>query len=279
MHDDWLTFKVLESHFIKHNKEGAEGDAIKSLAEALSHVIKLTKEQILDNIPFDIKGHNLVEFTDSEGNAIDVSKMTDEEQSNYTPRVIAKYLELGEELSMLKIYQHLLTICNGYQSKVTAKNASRYRTEIDGKRYMLNRPLMNNHLKANDHQLPAGAMIEVMHLRERLQKKIDHKAKTEDLLDGNMSLKMNMGTLSYLLIEKGENFPESKPLRDDYIKKKGDRLRKTLTIDQYFDVCYFFLNMSIDYMKRHFTNRSGKGDHKRNNSHTIRYRVTHAKTK
>lgn len=143
-------------------------------------------------------------------------------------------IQLNDELSILRIYAHLVTTINGYQVESIPES---FTFKHKGKDFEINK----TRVAAAMLNKTTGEMIETLEYQRRASILMEDRRRDF----GNIDFELGLTELAILVRQPGEELPSDKPTRDRFIEQRRN-IFKTVTLDTIIEMRFFFLKSLVE---------------------------------
>jgi hypothetical protein len=168
---------------------------------------------------------------------------------------------MGQELTVARLYAHIVTLISSYEPKQLPLDMV---FEWGGSTYTINKDEAARSLL--NIPLTAGEVVVTLELQKKTAKMVQKKGD----VDGNFAFNLGIQEFAVLVRKLGERLPSNRRERISFIDKRS-RLFATLPMDIVLDVRFFLLRTLKDYIKTRLTSFSStlqKGLGKQNRKET-----------
>jgi hypothetical protein len=236
----YTDFKACEALFFEENSvlpdgvdaddyEESELDSFKELKvtedlsrEHLIEAISYIVGEGASEIPFDIKND-------------DVSKLINQ----------GYLIDLGEEISTLRLYAHIITVINTY--KVDKEPIDKtFKLEWEGENYYIEPDAIQREIEQKT--LTNGEVLTILELNRIASKKIQAKGD----LDGNIEFNLGLEEVAILLRKEGEQLPMKRRDRITFIDKRK-KLFEKIPLDIALNIGFFLMFIMEKSVKTRIT--------------------------
>lgn len=140
------------------------------------------------------------------------------------------FIKVGDQLSILRIYAHIVNVVNSYQPEEVPDI---FRFTHQGQDFEIQRR------RAADAMLgrTTGEMIETLEYQRRATLLMESERKDV----GNLDFELGLTELAILVRQPGEELPADKPSRDAFIEKRR-RLFASVDLETIIGIRFFFLS-------------------------------------
>lgn len=226
-------FRQLESEFWKENEARASEDGTipESEAEALVYLkledaLKVFSGPGIECVPVSIEGDNYQQMIDQ-----------------------GYRLKIGDEVSLLRYYAHIVGLINGFKPAEIPVNFE-WKSE-KGKIFKINKQEAARAIFGT--AMTAGEAITVLEYQRRAG-----LAEKKGLAEiGNIEFSLGLTEVAILLRRPGERLPADKRKRDFFIEQRRE-VFADITLDVVMSLRFFLLNSLLAYATTRNTNFSGK---------------------
>lgn len=157
-------------------------------------------------------------------------------------------MDIGHELSIMRIYAHVINIIQGYAPLTIPKEFILYKKDYGFTRVKINVDKETETYQVDKQNavammlnLTTGEAIETLEYQRRAA---HWMKKTKDI--GNIDFELGLTELALLVRKPGELLPADKPGRDKLIKERQE-LFKNVDLSTVLDLRFFLLATLLDY--------------------------------
>lgn len=223
-------FREKEQAFWKEN-EREEGTEVDQESEAmiylkLEEAIKVFSGEGIEEVPVSLEGDNFQAMIDS-----------------------GYRLKIGDEVTLLRYYAHIVTLINGYKPE-KIPTTFEWKSE-KGKTYKIKSVDAARAIFGT--AMTAGEAITVLEYQRRAG--LSERMGLTGI--GNIEFSLGLTELAILLRRPGEKLPADKRKRDQFIEQRRE-VFADVTLDVIMSLRFFLLNSLLSYATTRNTNFSGR---------------------
>jgi len=218
---DWCDFRTSEARYMDQDITPAEAN--QNLKESLKHIIRGN----LDILPAYVKGDETAKLIEN-----------------------GYYLKIGDEVSVMRIYAHLVTMIQAYMPD---KIPHTFRLRWGGKKFTIQKQPIARVLLGRP--MTTGEALEVLEYQRRASASMETTPK--DI--GNIDFNLGLREIAILLRKQGEELPAERTERIRFINSRME-LFKDIPLRTILDLRFFFALSLMSYTTTKTILSSGK-DH------------------
>lgn len=225
-------FRELEQAFWKENESSVDEDGKVTDAESealvylkLEEAIKVFSGDGIECVPVSIEGDNFQSMIDS-----------------------GYRLKIGDEVSLLRYYAHIVGLINGYKPEKIPQTFEW--TSSKGQTYKVKQQEAARAIYST--AMTAGEAITVLEYQRRAG--LAEKKQLTEI--GNIEFSLGLTEVAILLRRPGERLPADKRKRDHFLEKRRE-IFADITLDVVMSLRFFLLNSLLVYATIRNTNFSG----------------------
>lgn len=221
--DDFCDFKAGEHIYIEKSRE--EKPDIASAMMALVNTIQTMVTGNIADLPFSLPA-------DSPQDLIDGGYL----------------IRNGHDLSVIRIYAHILTIIRTYRPK---NIPPRYRVKLNEGTFVMSG---NDAARIMTGQgYTTGETVEIMEFRRNFQKRLE----INPMELGNLEFNLGLTEMAILLRKPKEELPADESELEAFINERK-KVMANMHLGQVLDVRFFLINALLKFARRKSTPSSGK---------------------
>jgi len=229
---DWCDFQQKEIEFFEARDNEDVRDSIIKLMEALMLICDIKGE------PFSVK---------------DLPYSIDEDDAKLIDK--GYFLGFGEELSILRLYAHLVTLVKGYKPEYL--DSDLFKIQIGKEEFCIDQKRAGMTMAMDG--VTTGEAVEILEFQRVARDAV--KSKRVDF--GNMDFTLGLKTFAVLVRKPGEELPFDRQECDYFLNNRMNVFKDVVTVEEVLMLRFFLINSYLIYQTTQSTRFSSKGSRRK----------------
>jgi hypothetical protein len=225
---DWCDFQQKEIEYFEARDNEDVRDSIIKMMEAVMTICDIPGE------PFSVK---------------DLPYSIDENDAKLIDQ--GYFLGFGEEVSVLRLYAHLVTMVTGY--KPEKLDSDNFKIQVGEEVFCIDQERAGKTMAMDG--VTTGEAIEILEFQRIAREGL--RAKRVDF--GNMDFTLGLKSLAVLVRKPGEELPFNRQECDFFLNNRMNVFKDVVTVEEVLTLRFFLINSYLIYQTTQSTRFSSKG--------------------